>query len=476
MVEQKRKVFVLDTNVLVHDPHAIFNFGDNIVGIPLVVLQELDHFKGENTPRGKSTRQAIRVLDGLRESGSLRDGVVLDSGGIVRILISKEHDWQASSHDPIQSDNEILESALSLKKEGYSVRLISKDINMRVRADALGLEVEDYARHVITEEFVYKGWQYIAVPAVSLRRGIPDELIQGALEKRFMLNEYLLVHSEHNDQNFRVFRYKGGKEFIEVNQPGFTWPIEARNVQQLMAFDALLDPSIQFVTLVGGAGTGKTFLALVAGLYETLIKNMYERLLISRPVIPLGPDIGYLPGDVQEKMHSWMQPIYDNMDFIVHLANKGLDVQRHEDHHDDQHGQQGQADGGKKHKKGKKGQVDGQQRAALAPLDVLVKRGKISLEAITYMRGRSIPYQYILIDEVQNLTPHEVKTLITRVGEGSKIVLAGDPYQIDSPYLDFSSNGLVVASEKFKGEPYFSTIFLQSSERSMLSQRASELL
>ncbi|HVW99095.1 MAG TPA: PhoH family protein, partial [Candidatus Babeliaceae bacterium] len=253
-----------------------------------------------------------------------------------------------------------------------------------------------------------------------------------------------------------------------VLKPDLKWSIETKNVQQLMALNVLLDPAIQLVTLLGPAGTGKTFITLVAALYEVLVKEEYDKILVSRPVIPLGRDIGFLPGEVHEKLHSWMQPIYDNMEYIVHLANttlaRGAGIYREEvpeERYD---------------KKSKYKNRKLQREKVLPPLDELIKRGKISLEAITYMRGRSIPYQYIFIDEVQNLTPHEVKTLISRVGEGSKIVLAGDPYQIDSPYLDFASNGLVVASQKFKGQKIFGTVFLETSERSELSRLAGTLL
>jgi PhoH-like ATPase len=248
-------------------------------------------------------------------------------------------------------------------------------------------------------------------------------------------------------------------------QPKLAWPLEARNPQQLMALDLLLDKDIKLVTLFGPAGTGKTFLTLLAGLQQVLIEDEYQKILISRPVVPLGRDIGYLPGDIQEKLHSWMLPIYDNIEFIVHQASMA-------GHLEDV------VEEGRHRRKGKFGKSEYRRHVAgdLGEVEQLMHRGKLSLEAITYMRGRSIPYQYIFIDEVQNLTPHEVKTLITRVGEGSKIILAGDPYQIDSPYLDFSSNGLVVSSERFKGQPIFGSVYLESSERSELSKLASELL
>ena len=231
-----------------------------------------------------------------------------------------------------------------------------------------------------------------------------------------------------------------------------------------MALDLLFDDNVQFVTLFGPAGTGKTFLALLAGLHKVLVEDAYEKILVSRPVVPLGRDIGYLPGTIEEKLRSWMLPIYDNMEFIVHSVHSGRHVEEvgHEQENNN--------------KRKKKKRHDSREATGLRPLDELTHHGKLSLEAITYMRGRSIPYQFILIDEVQNLTPHEVKTLISRAGTGSKIILAGDPYQIDSPYLDFSSNGLVVTSERFKGQPVFGTVYLETSERSELSKLAGELL
>jgi PhoH-like ATPase len=254
-----------------------------------------------------------------------------------------------------------------------------------------------------------------------------------------------------------------------VHEPLLKWPLKARNPQQLMALDLLLDNTIQFVTLFGPAGTGKTFLALLAGLHKVLVEDEYEKLLISRPVVPLGRDIGYLPGTVEEKLHSWMLPIYDNMEFIMHSSQVGQHFEELEgDRYERRKGKKG-GDRRDKHQRPSNG-------GSLRPMDDLVKHGKLSLEAITYMRGRSIPYQYILIDEVQNLTPHEVKTLVSRVGEGSKIILAGDPYQIDSPYLDFISNGLVVTSERFRGQRVFGTVYLKTSERSELSKLVTELL
>lgn len=461
------RIYVLDTNVLLHDPESIFSFKSASVGIPVLVLEELDRFKGESTDRGYNSRQVIRYLDGLRARGSLRDGVELDSGGTLRVLFAPDRKVTIPPSMSLNVvDNLILLTILGLKQLGYEVQFISKDLNARVKADVLGIAAQDYLKGYITPETFYKGWTHFSVPSISLKKEIPVELQEIVEHHHLIVNEFVLLESNNNPFNYRIFRYLGNKEFKQVSMPNLGWPLEARNVQQIMALDLLFDDRVQLVTLLGPAGTGKTFLALLAGIYQILQQDQYEKMLVSRPVIPLGPDIGYLPGTIQEKLHSWMQPIYDNMDFITHTVNRGRQEEMYEHETPVYSGKRSD-----RHKQKKKFE----RHEKLAPLDQLIKDGKISLEAITYMRGRSIPYQYILIDEVQNLTPHEVKTLISRVGQGSKIILAGDPYQIDSPYLDFSSNGVVVATNKFKGQSLFGTVFLHSSERSLLSRLVSEI-
>lgn len=457
----KQKLYILDTNVILHDPHAIMHFEGASVGIPSIVLEELDTFKREGTDRGRNSREAIRTLDMLRGKGSLQEGVKLDNGGTLRVLFAAK-DSPGFPFRLGEGDNEILLVALEMKSKGYQVKFVSKDLNARVKADALGIETEDYLKEHVTEEEFYQGWVRIKVPAVQLKDEFPADLETLVQANALEVNQFILAESNHNPFNYKIFRYLGNDTFKPVTVPHFRWPLQPRNAQQLMALDLLLDENIQFVTLFGPAGTGKTFLALLAGLHQTLVEDVYEKMLISRPVVPLGKDIGYLPGDVQEKLHSWMLPIYDNMEFIVHSTAMNQHVNEMEE--------------GNWYGKDKKKRSVKKEKAGLMPLDELMHRGKISLEAITYMRGRSIPYQFILIDEAQNLTPHEVKTLVTRVGEGSKIILAGDPYQIDSPYLDFSSNGLVTASERFKGEKIFGSVYLEVSERSELSQLAQELL
>lgn len=456
-MSKKQRLYILDTNVLVHDPDSIFAFQDTTVGIPVTVLEELDFLKKELNDRGHSARRAIRNLDGLRSKGSLKDGVTLDNGSLLKVFFIQEDHELPIPFALDRKDNLILLTALSLQEQGYDVQFVSKDINARVKADVLGLTAQDYLKDEISDKHFYKGWVRLQVPAGSLKKDIPAELLEFRKNYTFSYNEFVLLESQSNPFNYRIIRYVGGDTFVPLKPSRLVWPLEGRNPQQLMALDLLCDPSVPLVTLFGQAGTGKTFLTLLAGLHQVLVEDTYKKMLVSRPVIPLGRDIGYLPGTVEEKLHSWMLPIYDNMEYIIHAAKmRSLPEEfeyKNRDHKD------------KKKKK--------PEKQPLASLDTLIHQGKISLEAITYMRGRSIPYQFIFFDEVQNLTSHEVKTLISRVGEGSKIVLAGDPYQIDSPYLDFSSNGLVVASNKFKGHPLFGAVYFEHSERSELSQLVS---
>jgi len=462
---EEKRIYLLDTNVLVYDPAALFAFEGAQIAVPIVVLEELDKFKSENTDRGRNAREAIRQLDELREKGPLGQGVALDNGGNLKVLFIDESEINVCSPFKEKSaDNDILLMGCVLKDQGYQVRFISKDINARVKADVLGIEAQDYLKERITKEEFYRGWIKVPVPAVHLKREFPEVLRQLAEEKALEINQFVLVESQHNPFNYKLFRYIGSKKFIHIDHPKFVWPMKARNPQQLMALNLMLDPDIQMVSLLGKAGSGKTFLALLAGLHHVLVAENYKKILVSRPVVPLGRDIGYLPGDVQEKLYSWMLPIYDNIELILHHSRVGThleDIKREQK-------RKGRPPKAKKQHKDEKDK--------LGHVDDLMKRGKLSMEAITYMRGRSIPYQFILIDEVQNLTPHEIKTLVTRVGEGSKIILSGDPYQIDSPYLDFSSNGLVLASERFKGQSLFGSVYLETSERSELSEMANKLL
>lgn len=490
------KMYILDTNVLLYDPRSWNTFVGAHVAIPGAMIEELDQFKREGTDRGQAARTVIHLLDDLRKKGSLREGVTLENGTIIRVVFLEADAKYKIPFSLDIRDNQALLTAYMLKQQGYDVHFVTKDLNARVKADALGIIAVDYITEKINADDFYHGWVRIPVPAVQLKKDNPEELHAAIEEYALSHNQFVILESQHNPYNYTIFRYVGNGTFIPVVDPSFSWPFKARNPQQLMALNILLDPKIQLVTLFGPAGTGKTFLALLAGLHQVVVEELFQKLLIARPIIPLGKDVGYLPGTLEEKLHTWMLPVFDNMEFIFQSTPMNRHLDRHLDSVKDEYYEPRYRQGGNHRQKRGKYHHQGRDRdhrqhhsgdsyhkhhrnehlTGISPLDDLIEKGKISLEAITYMRGRSIPYQYIFIDEVQNLTPHEVKTLVSRVGEGSKIILAGDPYQIDTPYLDFSTNGLVVTSERFKGQDIFASVYLETSERSVLAKLATELL
>ncbi len=473
------RMFVLDTNVLLHDARSLFSFQGVVVIIPFVVLEELDTFKRENDEKGRNAREVIRTLDELRSRGCLSQGVDLNhgSGAMLRVLQTPELKDFSRETGSTFKDNMILQTVKNLGDDGNEVTLVSKDINVRVKADVMGLDAEDYAKGRVDYDDYYKGWRRAQISAQELRLMSQKGLTKLSYDHPLSLNEFLILESEHNPENYRLFRFLGGEQFKEVPPYNIMHVFSARNVQQLMTIDLLMDDSIKLVSLVGPAGTGKTFLTLLVGLYKVTYEKIYRKLLATKPVVALGADIGYLPGDMQEKLHYWMQPVHDNIEFIASQMLRG---------NNELFGGGGQKEGTKEkkskknHKHDEKPRRNHDERPQAGGDNQLVaqlqQRGILSLEAITYMRGRSIPYQFVFIDEVQNLSPHEVKTIISRAGEGTKVILAGDPSQIDSPYLDFSSNGLTVSSQKFKDHSIFGTAFLETSERSELAKMAAELL
>ncbi len=471
------RVFVLDTNVLIHDANALFAFKGVVVALPFVVLEELDTFKKEGGEKGHNVRQTIRFLDELRNKGSLLDGVPLDhdtQGSIFKVIRTPNEVTFSSLQKDLHElkDNLIIQTAANLVKDGNKVTLITKDINVRIKADVLGIEAEDYNKGVVLYEQFYKGWIRHQLPANDLRLMTAKQVPAILGSVKMFPNEFVIMESENNQHNYRVFRHMGGNMYKEVDPITLMHVFSARNIQQLMTLDLLLDDNIKLITLLGPAGTGKTFLTLLAGMYKVMYERMYRKLLVTRPVIALGADIGYLPGDVNEKLHYWMQPVHDNLEFIASQMLKGTEERfglnnkkgkdRKRKHEEEEHS----------HKPERPGNAHDDSGL----VERLQRQGVLSLEAITYMRGRSIPYQFVFIDEVQNLTPHEVKTIVSRAGEGTKVILAGDPYQIDSPYLDFSSNGLTVTTERFKEYSLFGTVFLETSERSELAKLAAEIL
>ena len=429
-----RKIFVLDTNVLLHNASALKSFADNEVVLPIDVIEELDIFKKDSDERGRNARAAIRMLDELREKGRLGEGVPLESGGVLRIImhvdIKKPFDLSREKRD-----NKILMTAYSLQQKGARVVFVSKDINARVKADALGIKAVDFEKQKVDIGRLYSGWKEVLVDKKDIERFYNKKFLE-IKDKEIFSNQYILLKDNANEKYTALARFCRKRKGAVPLRPEASdaWGIKPRNKEQAMAFDLLMDDSVKLVTLVGQAGTGKTLLALAASLKKVVDEHAYKRLLVSRPVIPMGKDIGYLPGTKEEKLVNWMQPIYDNLEYILTIRKR---KERIED---------------------------------------LIDSDLLQLEALTYMRGRSIPNQFIIVDEAQNLTPHEIKTVVSRAGNHTKMVLTGDPYQIDSPYLDSSSNGLSYAVEKMKGQEMFGHISLIRNERSNLASLAAELL
>jgi PhoH-like ATPase len=436
------KTFILDTNVVLFDPMAFNKFGKNKVFIPLIVVEELDKFKKDQNENGRNARQFARYMDEFRQSGSLAQGVDLENGG--KLFVSYVAMPKVTDHHGIDlkiNDNLILANALSLKEQGDHVIVITKDINLRLKSDALGLFSEDYESTHVEAEEIFSGYRNFAVDLERLNKFEAERFLpieEGELPGLYA-NEYFIVVDKNNPHKRLLGRYhlkKKGLVPLIRNREGI-WGIHPKNIEQQFAVDALLNNEINLVCLIGKAGTGKTLLAIAAGLECAIGQQQYSRVLVSRPIIPMGRDLGFLPGDVNEKLGPWMQPIFDNIDFLF-----------------------------------------GNQRAKnqTTTWDELINQGLLHVEPLTYIRGRSLPKQYMIVDEAQNLTPHEVKTIITRAGEGTKIVLTGDTEQIDSPYLDALNNGLVYTVHRLKQEDIVAHARLVTGERSPLSEIASQLL
>ncbi len=437
-----KKVFVLDTNVLLHDPQALLRFKDNDVVIPITVVEEIDTFKKDLSEIGRNARQVSRLLDSFRAQAHLVEGVQLPDGGMLRVLLYTEQALKVLPPElrAERADNRILAVALQMKDDcDCPVVFVTKDTNLRIKADAVGLDAQDYESDKVSIEELYTGMAEVVLPREMVDRFYGQGYVE--IEGDFFDNQCLTLVDEGNTSHTAIGRYEAALgrvvPLIKPPKEGL-WGVTPRNREQQFAIDLLLNDDIQLVTLVGKAGTGKTLLAIAAGLSKSADEGGYSRLLVSRPIFPLGKDLGFLPGDVEEKLAPWMQPIFDNVDLLLGMV--------------DEHG---------KRKRGYK---------------ELVEMGLLQIEPLTYIRGRSIPKQYMIVDEAQNLTPHEIKTIITRAGEGTKIVLTGDPYQIDNPYIDSSSNGLSYAVEKFKDQSIAGHVTLMRGERSPLAELAANLL
>lgn len=437
-----KKNFVIDSTVLLYDPTAIFNFQDNNIIIPITVIEETDKFKQDFTEIGRNARRFSRYLDDLRKQNKLCDGAKLDNGGSLRVAILQKLSPKLSPDQFTPSnDNRILSVALELQaKNGQQpVILVTKNTYLRIKADALGLTAQDYERDKVDISELYTGVAHLTLTDDEINN-FRYKGKHPVAEGLYYPHSSLILQSDSEPDKFELGRYIPKRKAIVAlkSLPEGIWGIHPRNKEQSIALDLLLDDKVVLVTLTGISGTGKTLLALAAGLHKTTQEEKYQRLLVARPVFPLGKDIGYLPGGVEQKLSPWMQPIFDNVQLLMGMQDKV------------------------KHKR--RGYQD------------LMRLGMIEIEPLTYIRGRSLPKQYLIVDEAQNLTPHEIKTVITRAGEGTKVVITGDPYQIDNPYLDSSSNGLSYVVERFKKETIAGHIHLIKGERSSLAEVAASLL
>ncbi len=426
------KNFILDTNVLVHDPYCFENFEDNNIIIPFPVLEEIDKLKKNSGSVGQNARKVNRFLDSLRSKGRLTEGVRLESGGTLRIAVfdefkSKLPPFAANNY----KDNAILLYMMELSHmDKLPVILVSKDINMRVKADIMGLKADDYLHDKVEIDDKLSGINIVDNPSLRDKFIDRDELSADELPEPVGANEFV----DFGREIFGRVSPDGERVVpLEITMETSSWGIMPRNNEQMMAMELLLDDDVRVVFIPGMAGTGKTLISLACGLRKVVDEKKYERLMVARPIIPMGQDIGYLPGSMEEKIDPWMTPIYDNLYMLFN--------NRHTD------------------------------------LEVFLKKGEqLQVEVLSYIRGRSIPNQYFIIDEAQNLSPHEIKTIITRVGENTKIVIIGDPYQIDNSYLDAYSNGLTYAASRLTDKSLAGHITLTKGERSELASLAAELL
>ena len=469
--EQKVKIFVLDTNVLLHNPNALFSFANNIVVLPLAVIHELDGKKTLGDEVGRNARETIRLLKGLRSRGKLNEGVKNDFGGTIRVdlnnvkLVGKNADLLNMQ----KPDHRILAVACNLsiqekekKDKGKEVWLITKDISLTLLADVFDVLVDDYTKDKVNIDELYSGWREIVVPGGKIDEFRQEGIL--SIPGECTPHEFLHLVDKKNPKKTLIVRNDKVKgAFVGLDQRyNVSFGLTSVNMEQRMAFELLRNPDIDLVTLVGQAGTGKTLLALAAGLEDVIFNKIYGQIIVSRPIIPMGKDIGFLPGDKDEKLANWMQPIFDNMKFL--LSRNGsfakmsssvgrttiTRIRRKEDVCGNDFGE-------------KVENYFGDNRP-------------VTLEAITYIRGRSIPGRLIIVDEAQNLTPHEIKTIVSRAGEGTKVVLTGDPYQIDNPYLDSASNGLTYAVEKLRHSTITGHVTLFKTERSRLASLATTCL
>jgi PhoH-like ATPase len=437
-----KKIFILDTNVLLHDYKCIYNFQDNDIVIPIVVLEELDQFKKGNDLINYHAREFAREMDHLNGEGLLKDGISLGKGhGKLFVATGKPFgETMLESFSEKTPDHRILAIALYIQKE-FSKRvciLITKDINLRMKAKSLGLLAQDYENDKVKDmDVLHKGVQVFEDFSVQVieqlyeRKAIPHA--DFPIKDKLAANQYFVLR---NGNHSVLAHYDPTVDMIVRVEKHGAFGIEPRNAEQTFSLHALLNPEIKLISLTGKAGTGKTLLALAAALQQ---HKQYSQILLARPIVPLSNrDIGFLPGDIKEKIGPYMQPLFDNLGVI---KNKY-----------------------------------GQQSKENLLIEEMLRTEQLVITPLAYIRGRSLSDAFFIVDEAQNLTPHEVKTIITRAGEGTKMVFTGDIQQIDTPYLDMQSNGLAYLTDKMKGQGLFAHVNLVKGERSYLAELASDLL
>jgi len=439
---EKRKLFVLDTNVILHDHHCIYNFQNNDIALPISVLEELDHFKKGQDQISFNARDFIRILDALAEGKVISRGIRIgkDRG---RISIITNHQFEKPVTDLFSEDrvdHRILSVAhyLTRSHPDIQVILVSKDVNLRLKAKSIGLDAQDYFTDKIKDlSILYTGKRLMKnIPVEQIDQlYISEEPLPAAQFplSRLVPNQYLILK---NNKKSALASYCSQTDSIRRVPKSSAYGIMPRNAEQTFAIDGLLNGDISLMTLAGKSGTGKTLLALASALE---VRTRYRQIYLARPIIPLSNrDIGYLPGGIEEKIDPYMQPLYDNLAVIKNQYRENEKLYRR--------------------------------------ITDMLKNQKLVISPLAYIRGRSLENIFFIVDEAQNLTPHEIKTIITRAGENTKVVFTGDPYQIDHPYLDSRSNGLTYLIDRMKGQPIYGHITLEKGERSYLSELASNLL
>ena len=489
------KHYVLDTNVLIHDPQSMFQFEENVVWVPVEVLEELDRFKSESSTRGANAREVHRRLsERFRTTEQMRAGVKLENGGWLHVYINpalkhEGHDWKLIEESPRSrlamalfpdfdsTDNRILASAAYLADtQADGAVLVTKDLNMQLKARALGLDAQDYRTDRVEDNDIRRTqrrsgaeeYASLDIPGHTLQAFASQERITLPHLEMLLPNQYVLLRNEEEPSHGVPARHINGGEFVKLRHDHINIrggrSLQAANLGQRYLLDALYDPSITLVTVYGKAGTGKTLLSVGAAL-EQVQTGEYEKMLITRVIMPTGRDIGFLPGRMEEKMQPWVQPAYDALDLLLSRPRKPEQFEKK-----------------KQSKRKSEGhappqvQNDNGGGKFARPYEPLMQAGRLEIEAIAHIRGRSLPRAIFIVDESQQLTPHEAKTLVTRMGKGSKIILIGDLAQIDNPYVDAHTNGLVFTRNRLQGQTFMAHVNLFKGERSEMAEVAANLM